>query len=270
MPSMISASMRFQSTPPARRATRTARRLSCHRRGFNPRPPRGGRRAIAEVKHKVIYVSIHAPRAEGDALSGHARVSVIVSIHAPRAEGDSAVRQRALRDVVSIHAPRAEGDRSRPASSGGSPRFQSTPPARRATSGRYGSDAGVSVSIHAPRAEGDAKPTPAPVPANWFQSTPPARRATPSFVFAREPAGFQSTPPARRATGGRAFGLSLSLGEFQSTPPRGGRPGPRGMCRRRAHVSIHAPRAEGDSRWTAPARCPGSFNPRPPRGGRRS
>ena len=56
---------------------------------------------------------------------------------------------------------------------------------------------------------------------------------------------------------------------FQSTPPRGGRPITDNAEDRLDLVSIHAPRAGGDtsSGLSAPA-CDICFNPRPPRGGR--
>ena len=76
-----------------------------------------------------------------------------------------------------------------------------------------------------------------------FQSTPPARGATPDMQELTAPDMFQSTPPARGATyeGRRA--------------------------RRSEEVSIHAPRAGGDTTFKLPRRTPSGFNPRPPRGG---
>ncbi len=101
--------------------------------------------------------------------------------------------------------------------------FQSTPPARGATSfrkevsfctgvsihaPRKGSDRMKplrcrcqTVSIHAPRKGSDPGSTAPSAPSAGFQSTPPARGATLGYVLAW--AGrvrFQSTPPARGAT----------------------------------------------------------------------
>ena len=43
------------------------RSLPSSLRGFNPRPPRGGRLAVPADLDRRLTVSIHAPRAEGDA-----------------------------------------------------------------------------------------------------------------------------------------------------------------------------------------------------------
>ena len=59
-----------------------------------------------------MIISIHALRAEGDALPrGHLRPFAGISIHALRAEGDARIVRHAGRvRVISIHALRAEGD----------------------------------------------------------------------------------------------------------------------------------------------------------------
>ena len=124
--------------------------------------------------------------------------------------------------------------------------FQSTPPARGATSGWYYVSSWVS-----------------------FQSTPPARGATPVLLRSRASSvyfnprpprggrlvdfrdtdnlmGFQSTPPARGATFSAQIRLIFSA--FQSTPPaRGATPTTQcGVIR--SMISIHAPREGGDSK----------------------
>ena len=59
--------MRFQSTPPARGATRPTRtRAIPSIKDFNPRPPRGGRHSQHAQKSRVKAISIHAPREGGD------------------------------------------------------------------------------------------------------------------------------------------------------------------------------------------------------------
>ena len=168
--------------------------------------------------------------------------------------------------------------------------FQSTPPARRATVGLWRIRDPGSVSIHAPRAEGDFDTLELDGNLTWFQSTPPARRATSPLTPGSMSTWFQSTPPARRATCG-CSPTGWWVRCFNPRPPRGGRrlleeQDPAG------EVSIHAPRAEGDNtavsiddylsmfQSTPPARRATrrrrrgsrrrrSFNPRPPRGGRR-
>ena len=102
---------RFQSTPSARRATRTSLHRRACPRYFNPRPPRGGRpnAAVSEPEADVFQSTPSARRAT---IIGAVSVEVVsISIHALREEGDS--------------APTSISDPER--------RFQSTPSARRAT-----------------------------------------------------------------------------------------------------------------------------------------
>ena len=84
-----------------------------------------------------------------------ANQSAKVSIHAPRAEGDDGgVAAVAVGDGFNPRPPR--GGRPAGSRSRGRPvRFQSTPPARRATRDVEPPRADRRVSIHAPRAEGD-------------------------------------------------------------------------------------------------------------------
>ena len=56
----------FQSTPPARGATSLLLPARYRPINFNPRPPRGGRRAFSLVSYRGYLISIHAPREGGD------------------------------------------------------------------------------------------------------------------------------------------------------------------------------------------------------------
>ena len=170
---------------------------------------------------------------------------------------------------VSIHASRAGGDTRRSAATRGSSAFQSTPPAREATS-RY----------ELARA--------------WdlFQSTPPAREATSNSRAGEVPSGFQSTPPAREATttvlpGHVEFrGVSIHASraggdrtgaetvrewiKFQSTPPAREATGTR-QCSGFVSGFQSTPPAREATR--EPGNRDGAltcFNPRLPRGRRRS
>ena len=78
---------------------------------FYPRPPRGGRPEIGDGTDKVIDISIHALREEGD--------------------GGNFFAHRVYH--ISIHALREEGDQQRQQERGGGKGFLSTPSARRAT-----------------------------------------------------------------------------------------------------------------------------------------
>src|SRR5271165_6442559 len=77
----------FQSTRPARGATRVETdKLSTYER-FNPRAPRGARPMAAE-QLLADTVSIHAPRAGRDQTARFQEAVTVVSIHAPRAGRD--------------------------------------------------------------------------------------------------------------------------------------------------------------------------------------
>ena len=77
----------FQSTPPARGATRRDH-LDGHGAGdFNPRPPRGGRRKTVLHGIRINLISIHAPREGGDDSGIGPLDKRLISIHAPREGG---------------------------------------------------------------------------------------------------------------------------------------------------------------------------------------
>ncbi len=146
--------------------------------GFNPRAPRGARQVTPERRRFLLRVSIHAPREGRDP-----RLS-------PANAGEAGFNPRAPRG-----ARRPVGSKSRPPYW-----FQSTRPARGATSrqrfvkrvsevsihapregrdrGRLGGAAGRIVSIHAPREGRDISRSLRLTSGNRFQSTRPARGAT--------------------------------------------------------------------------------------------
>ena len=125
---------------------------------FNPRPPRGGRPDFANAQYDVVDISIHAPREGGDTPLRDVPTVLGISIHAPREGGDCrAFRHCRRRRYFNPRPPR--GGRPRSFSLVPSYRkFQSTPPARGATSQMPDAFIG---SLR-------------------FQSTPPARGATPT------------------------------------------------------------------------------------------
>ena len=158
-----------------RHATRTVE----HHGHFNPRPPRGGRpRHVEIVRHRLQYFNPRPPR--GGRLAArdlHRGGRTFQSM--PPARGATSSPAMAITEaIISIHAPREGGDvvvlhgivggddfNPRPPRGGRHHRhqcvlfrtgaFQSTPPARGATS------------------------TPTRWTTGWsFQSTPPARGAT--------------------------------------------------------------------------------------------
>ena len=123
-------------------------------------------------------------------------------------------------------------------------KFQSTPPARGATSGFAANAVGLSISIHAPREGGDRAQRAAVYPAVEFQSTPPARGAT----LAELP-------------------VNICLPDFNPRPPRGGRLATSACCSGQAHFNPR-PREGGDPQPVRGRCVVEHFNPRPPRGGR--
>ena len=148
----------FQSTLPARGATQSASAFQSGQRYFNPRSPhgerpqyvldcvpipqfqstlpaRGATAADADVRH-FAHISIHAPRTGSDAAQSIMRArGGYISIHAPRtgSDGRSSMLWSPSSTRISIHAPRTGSDVG---PNGGIPTplvFQSTLPARGAT-----------------------------------------------------------------------------------------------------------------------------------------
>ena len=170
-----------------------------------------------------------------------------ISIHAPRAGGDWIYPPAPPILFISIHAPRAGGD----------------------TNANNQVSAWSEISIHAPRAGGDRCITGSWWAYTRFQSTPPVRGAT--RVEPERQTGIADFNP-RPPCGGRRTNSALccSMFEFQSTPPVRGATRSRRGVQPPEDISIHAPRAGGDSqRFARNVRGKNDFNPRPPCGGRR-
>ena len=246
----------FQSTPPVRRATPGYSgpfRAPCC---FNPRPPCGGRRPASgpcSARSRAFQSTPPVRRATSGPRRYASPSSPGFNPRPPCGGRPADDMFRPIVSGVSIHAPRAEGDRRRRIWAGGRPGFNPRPPCGGRRARRRCLLAGCGgVSIHAPRAEGDsdARASLCRAP-HGFNPRPPCggrqERAGP-FRKLRN-ATFQSTPPVRRATSETVVRL----------------PG------ERRHVSIHAPRAEGDPVAFGLPRsdASGGFNPRPPCGGRR-
>ena len=145
----------FQSTPPARGATR-GHRPRCRRQQISIHAPCEGGDSLYRAVAVFSRISIHAPCEGGDGSTGGGTSGKSpISIHAPCEGGDAEIPVSFVRPSISIHAPCEGGDRP-PAGSaahnrhfnprplrGGRRRsfssaltlalFQSTPPARGAT-----------------------------------------------------------------------------------------------------------------------------------------
>ena len=151
---MIYATGDFNPRPPCGGRRRSARRQS-PATDFNPRPPCGGRRRSARRQSPATDFNPRPPCGGRLYRGGVCCPLIFISIHAPRAGGD-AVHFRSFSKIeISIHAPRAGGDPGPVGPQGPEGKFQSTPPVRGATLQRNAQTAGSSISIHAPRAGGD-------------------------------------------------------------------------------------------------------------------
>ena len=236
---------RFQSTRPARGATRF--RCTCWPfvRCLNPRAPRGARRGLDVVADVPLGVSIHAPRAGRDR-PRPSRPSPPGCFN-PRAP-------RGARRAFDGPSERIKQFQStRPARGATaqcllpwkmSTMFQSTRPARGATLPVRREAHTRKVSIHAPRAGRDHSSLPASVDSGCFNPRAPRGARPPKAHLGEIYVLFQSTRPARGAT-------FLSILSEQSKP-----------------VSIHAPRAGRDDGCTSARSGIRCFNPRAPRGAR--
>ncbi len=102
----------FQSTLPARGATLLGATAMPRRHYFNPRSPHGERPSTAVNDGVTMHISIHAPRTGSDWNGTCSKATLQISIHAPRTGSDKTCGENHLRDAT----------------------FQSTLPARGATS----------------------------------------------------------------------------------------------------------------------------------------
>ena len=237
---------RFQSTLPARGATLTRLTRAGGTGHFNPRSPHGERHCRPAATDVLAGISIHAPRTGSDRAAGQPRPLGRISIHAPRTGSDAyTFRCWLLRLDFNPRSPHGERPRR----------------LRRAT------------------------------PPSGFQSTLPARGATRNSPPDEGRTRFQSTLPARGATRGRV--QDTSKRSFQSTLPARGATLEAQRPRIVSVISIHAPRTGSDFiacsafassllfQSTLPARgatnalpgipvTSGDFNPRSPHGERRN
>ena len=78
----------FQSTLPARGATRFIAEHPRAVHDFNPRSPHGERPGHGALRHRRAGISIHAPRTGSDGGIQHFVPAIAISIHAPRTGSD--------------------------------------------------------------------------------------------------------------------------------------------------------------------------------------
>ena len=217
-------------------------------RYFYPRPPRGRRRENIQCEAKLLAISIHALREEGDhpysswergsnefLSTPSARRATIPRPHLlcwhhdfyPRPpRGGRHLRQHVRSGIhpISIHALREEGDGFWAAQRLSTTVFLSTPSARRATQVDVEILIFRGISIHALREEGDL------------------------VVFKPCAPPFKISIHALREEGDASLHPAMMVCNL---------------------ISIHALREEGDLPTSSSAQTAVYFYPRPPRGGRR-
>ena len=124
----------------------------------------------------------------------------LISIHALREEGDH-LAAAVANELINFNPRPPRGGRLgriplRDKATG----FQSTPSARRATTGQGTAEACRLISIHALREEGDPLRPSLPAFALYFNPRPPRGGRLMASSLADRRWRFQSTPSARRAT----------------------------------------------------------------------
>ena len=236
----------FQSTLPARGATRAFAELFPYMSDFNPRSPRGERLCKIYLYHQIFTISIHAPREGSDRRPRAAcRLPCHFNPRSPRGERQGHIGRCAAPAVISIHAPREGSDATRLALARSMSPFQSTLPAR-----------GATIYPHTTYFF------------SRFQSTLPARGATRASGCTL-PAIAHFNPRSPRGERPNQDGFNYLDKLFQSTLPARGATHRLAIRSDARRISIHAPR-EGSDRNRQALRCdPSNFNPRSPRGERR-
>ena len=122
--------------------------------------------------------------------------------------------------------------------------FQSTPPARGATTAATKQFCIIGISIHAPREGGDTKQFYIIGKGRIFQSTPPARGATSLADFISKNRGISIHAPRE---GGDGHGIHQRReGVISIHAPREGGDTPAAPAADNCIISIHAPREGGD------------------------
>ncbi len=237
---------KFQSTRPARGATVFISPSAWGIENFNPRAPQGARRYDFNSLLWEGSISIHAPRKGRDSL-----ITIIIGGSRnfnPRAP--QGARHRIIIKHFCFHI------------------FQSTRPARGATTYQWAYNSQMVISIHAPRKGRDASFERICNFIDLFQSTRPARGATlPLSCNASASATISIHAPRK----GRDFIVSISLptpSYFNPRAPQGARLSKIRFDFESNSISIHAPRKGRDLLASNMKRSSGYFNPRAPQGAR--
>ena len=178
---------------------------------------------MARQKPTIVGISIHAPREGGD---GHPTLqrqpSSYFNPRPPRGGRPSLVAQRSIRFLFQSTPPARGATSTTPFISFSYSGFQSTPPARGATSARLIQPTALTISIHAPREGGD-------------------------FVGTICLLALIISIHAPREGGDVSYPIDCKVCDnFNPRPPRGGRRYGSGYAILPYFISIHAPREGGD------------------------
>ena len=169
---------------------------------FNPRPPRGGRRAPSPALPATwTYFNPRPPRGGRPMLLRILSVAMIFQSTPSARRATRFFLHIAGQVNISIHALREEGDSSCCARSSRGGRFQSTPSARRATTALWWSTpSSAHFNPRPPRGGRPSRTLSTAGMSRYFNPRPP-RGGRQIFLrcLTSHPA-FQSTPSARRAT----------------------------------------------------------------------
>ena len=176
-------------------------RVRC-RHHFNPRPPRGGRRAAPKRPNNRPEFQSTPPARGATLFRFHFCFSYDKFQSTPPARGATWYITASPPDTPRFQStPPARGaTRGNRSAAVFLERFQSTPPARGATSSVATVTPTAAISIHAPREGGDAEVPHHSDEYTDFNPRPPRGGRHNDKIHGLHTTPFQSTPPARGAT----------------------------------------------------------------------
>ncbi len=234
----------FQSTLPARGATKSTAVGFRSQQHFNPRSPHGERQPGLSISPVIFYFNPRSPHGERHFRpSMRSRAFWYFNPRSPH--GERHVQNALTRECgsfqptlpargatlqahqglqhqgISTHAPRTGSDTPRSGSAIERAIFQPTLPARGATAKHLQSYSGGIISTHAPRTGSDRTVTNLETRHRYFNPrSPHGERQRMNTATAFEQMAFQPTLPARGAT---ALGINMSVANlFQPTLPARG------------------------------------------------
>ena len=281
---------------------------------FNPRSPHGERRGILSSPTDERRISIHAPRTGSDfrrsvkgfppkyfnprSPHGERRrqeplgtVCPEISIHAPSTGSDRWDRPKTSGKGISIHAPRTGSDERIYQHLTFTHGFQSTLPARGATSSTFADLLGSahfnprsphgerragesrlrradSISIHAPRTGSDRESPAHGAGLHYFNPrSPHGERHAP---HQRRPSAFDFNPRSPHGERRDAIAPLPTQRDFNPRSPHGERRQSSGAMSMTQIISIHAPRTGSDGVSLPRELRRIYFNPRSPHGERQA